>query len=101
MSIGWVMYSSYQRGWKAPSKEDEKKYKVDKSLRTHVYLDIKINNQDAGKIILELYNDITPKTAENFRSLCTGEKGKTSEGELLNFRSSKFHRIIPGFMIQG
>lgn len=54
-----------------------------------------------GKIVMELYADTVPKTAENFRALCTGEKGKGRSGKLLHYKNCPFHRIIPGFMIQG
>jgi len=59
-----------------------------------VYMDISIGESREGTIVFELFSDIVPKTAENFRALCTGEKGYGFEGSI-------FHRIIPGFMCQG
>ena len=66
-----------------------------------VFFDISIGGTDAGRIVMELYADTTPKTAENFRALCTGEKGKGRSGKPLHFKDSKFHRVIPQFMCQG
>ncbi|ORX86876.1 peptidyl-prolyl cis-trans isomerase E [Anaeromyces robustus] len=65
-----------------------------KLTNPRVYLDITIGGVAAGRIVIELRADIVPKTAENFRALCTHEKG-------FGFRKSIFHRIIPQFMCQG
>merc|ERR1719440_1027911 len=60
-----------------------------------------VGGQDKGRIEMELFADSVPKTAENFRALCTGEKGKGRSGKPLHFKGSAFHRVIPGFMCQG
>ncbi|XP_029297051.1 peptidyl-prolyl cis-trans isomerase D [Cottoperca gobio] len=67
-----------------------------------VFFDVDIGEERAGRIVFELFVDITPKTAENFRALCTGEKGigKSTE-KPLHFKGCPFHRIIKKFMIQG
>ncbi|WKY04644.1 hypothetical protein Q1695_005562 [Nippostrongylus brasiliensis] len=59
-----------------------------------VYLGVKIGIRYIGRIVIELRSDVVPRTAENFRCLCTGEKG-------FGFEGSSFHRIIPKFMLQG
>jgi peptidylprolyl isomerase len=61
-----------------------------------VEMEVSIGGEPAGTIELELFQDVTPKTAENFRVLCTGERGPD-----MAYAGSPFHRIIPGFMIQG
>ncbi|KAL1546128.1 peptidylprolyl isomerase [Salvia divinorum] len=66
-----------------------------------VFFDILIGKAKTGRIVMELFADTTPKTAENFRALCTGEKGLGSCGKPLHFKGSTFHRIIPKFMCQG
>ncbi|KAG7257864.1 hypothetical protein CRUP_037344 [Coryphaenoides rupestris] len=67
-----------------------------------VFFDVDVGGKRVGRIVMELFADTTPRTAENFRALCTGEKGVgKSTGKPLHFRSCRFHRIIKSFMIQG
>ncbi|MXQ82166.1 hypothetical protein E5288_WYG007922 [Bos mutus] len=67
-----------------------------------VFFDVDIGGERVGRIVLELFADIVPKTAENFRALCTGEKGiGPTTGKPLHFKGCPFHRIIKKFMIQG
>jgi peptidylprolyl isomerase len=64
-------------------------------------MDVSIGGTKAGRLVFELYADVVPRTAENFRALCTGERGRGSFGKPLHFQGSPFHRIIAGFMVQG
>lgn len=76
---------------------DEKKVKTSPSSSNPiVFFDISIGGKPAGRIEMLLRADVVPKTAENFRALCTGERG-----DKLDFKSSPFHRVIPQFMCQG
>ncbi|XP_066908125.1 peptidyl-prolyl cis-trans isomerase H-like [Halyomorpha halys] len=64
-----------------------------------VFMDISVGATEIGRMILELFADVVPKTSENFRQLCTGEYKK--DGVPLGFKGSTFHRVIKDFMIQG
>ena len=73
----------------------------DAKITSQVFFDIAIGDESAGRILMGLYGEDVPKTAENFRCLCTGEKGMGKKGKPLHYKSSIFHRIIPRFMLQG
>lgn len=66
-----------------------------------VFFDISIDGEPAGRIMMKLRSDVVPRTAENFRSLCTGERGIGTLGKPLHFKGTRFHRAVPQFMIQG
>ncbi|KAF5346824.1 hypothetical protein D9756_010566 [Leucocoprinus leucothites] len=66
----------------------------DNTNRSNVYFDIAVNQKPGGRVVFKLYDNEVPKTAQNFRELATGQHG-------FGYAGSKFHRIIPSFMIQG
>ncbi|MFF5639504.1 peptidylprolyl isomerase [Streptomyces sp. NPDC012825] len=63
-------------------------------MSDNVYFDISINDEPAGRIVFQLFDDVVPKTAQNFRELATGQHG-------FGYAGSPFHRVIPNFMLQG
>jgi cyclophilin family peptidyl-prolyl cis-trans isomerase len=65
------------------------------------YFDVTVGGEPAGRIEFELFGGLVPRTAENFRALCTGEKGLGKSGKPLHYKGSIFHRVIKGFMLQG
>jgi len=64
-----------------------------------VFFDVSIGGHAAGRIKIELFADVVPKTAENFRQFCTGEHQKN--GIPIGYKGCTFHRVIKDFMIQG
>ncbi|KAF4394837.1 hypothetical protein G4B88_002714 [Cannabis sativa] len=102
----WIASSSPTRVTFANTRvlSDESRQNIHRNcdcLPTRVYLDMEVGGSPAGRIVIELYADTTPRTAENFRALCTGEKGIGKSGKALHYKGSSFHRVIPGFMCQG
>lgn len=79
---------------KTVTEEETDEPSAKRKAKPRCFLDIKIGGEKAGRIVVELESDIVPRTAENFRVLCTGEKG-------MGYKGCPFHRIVPQFMCQG
>ena len=67
-------------------------------ITSRVFFDITRDSRPIGRVVIGLYGDTVPKTVKNFETLC---EGTTANGRQLGYKGSSFHRIIPGFMIQG
>jgi len=91
----------YEGGRVEEEQEEETPQAVSEEENPTVFFEISIGGRPAGRMTFELYKEVVPRTAENFRCLCTGEKGNGQSGKPLHFKGSSFHRIIPGFMCQG
>ncbi|MCJ1444217.1 MAG: Peptidyl-prolyl cis-trans isomerase H [Stictis urceolatum] len=65
-----------------------------------VFFDMELGGEPLGRIKMELFNNVVPKTAENFRQFCTGE-AKNAHNRPIGYKACRFHRVIPQFMIQG
>ena len=83
--FGWGFASKNYREWTKPARG---------AKRPRVFMDVSIGGVERGRVIFELYSDAVPRTAENFRALCTHEKG-------YGYRSNRFHRVVPGFCVHG
>mmetsp|Transcript_150681 Transcript_150681/g.383148 ORF Transcript_150681/g.383148 Transcript_150681/m.383148 type:complete len:378 (-) Transcript_150681:61-1194(-) len=98
----YMLYQNFAGGDSSAGKEEiPLKTAMAAEQNTKVFFDIKIGDAEPERVEIVLFAHHVPKTAENFRALCTGEKGEGSSGKKLHFKDSSFHRIIPDFMCQG
>mmetsp|Transcript_47611 Transcript_47611/g.101914 ORF Transcript_47611/g.101914 Transcript_47611/m.101914 type:complete len:358 (+) Transcript_47611:188-1261(+) len=96
-------YEEFKKKALESGKEDDDVPPVHDLLKLpRVFLDIAIGDKPAKRLVFALYTDVVPKTAENFRQLCTGEhSGITARSKKFHYKGSILHRLIPGLMVQG
>merc|ERR1711937_1025330 len=99
--FAFVMYSQFGGGGGGPKGPAVKLADASSPDNPNVFFEMKIGDDVVGRIEMELFKGYFPRTAENFRCLCTGEKGVGKSGKKLYFAGSTFHRVIPNFMCQG
>lgn len=75
--------------------------KPDNPVTHRAFLDISIDGAPIGRLVLGLYGNIVPRTVENFCLLCSGERGEGQAGRPLHYKGSSFHRVVPGYILQG
>lgn len=73
----------------------------DTTITKKVFFDVAAEGEAIGRVVMGLYGNQAPKTVDNFRALCTGERGEGKSGKPLHYKGCVFHRIIPNFMCQG
>lgn len=73
---------------------------ADATVTYRTFFDMAIDGEPIGRLVFGLYGNALPKTVENFRALCAGDKGQTASGAPLHYKGSSFHRVIPSFMAQ-
>jgi len=93
VNTGSLLFSANVGAWGAWT-ANSSRFLSAEAPRPRVYFDLSADGEKLGRVTMELRSDVVPKTAENFRALCTGEKG-------FGYKGSIFHRVIPQFMCQG
>lgn len=101
MMMAGLLFASTYAAEEGEAPKPSKKVRRGPKVTSKVYFDIEADGEKLGRIVMALYGKTAPKTVENFRALCTGEKGMGKSGKPLHYKGSTFHRIIPDFMIQG
>ncbi|XP_051265769.1 probable inactive peptidyl-prolyl cis-trans isomerase-like 6 [Dicentrarchus labrax] len=81
--------------------EDDYTKHLQKTGHQFVFMDIQIAGEAAGRLLFELFSDVCPKTSENFKGLCAGERGLSQSGLSLCYKGSLFHRVVPNGWVQG